>query len=240
MKTKLLNLVTGAALTIPLLIHISAYAEQEENDENMQQEPPNMPSESAVESQIEGILRHNPGSYQISPTEVQLSDGAVMTVAAKDVRGCPTNYLCLSRDADFGAPHLSFSDCNFPKNLSDYQMPDGGVWNDRVSSIRNAKRGGTAAFYNVDAAGVQRLVIAVNAGTYLRDLSKDPSAEGGNANDKIDTVHYPECPPRSELLGCPTSSLSLPWGNPALTHRYHRCAHLPSREESQDSPGSCS
>jgi hypothetical protein len=38
MKTKLLNLVTGAVLTIPLLIHISAYAEPE-NEELKLQDP---------------------------------------------------------------------------------------------------------------------------------------------------------------------------------------------------------
>lgn len=196
MKTKLLNLVTGAALTIPLLIHIFAYAELEENEAHKQQEPPAMQDESAIESQIEGILTNNPGSYQISPTEVQLSNGAVMKVDTLDVQGCPTNSVCLSEHADFEGEQLSYSNCS-PQVLAESKTSEGGRWNDRVSSMRNAKVGGYIATYtcaNPHTSSGCEPVIDLPAGRYLRDLREDASNEGGNANDKIDLVLNVNCP----------------------------------------------
>jgi hypothetical protein len=195
MKAKLLNLVTGAALAIPLLTHISAYAELEDEELKLQ-DPSTSQSEGSlkrqVERQIKGILRHNPGSHRISSTEVEVGDGVVISVAS-DLKGCPKYWLCLSQYDNFGGQYINFTKCQ-DENLGNYSMSDGRRWNDKVSSIRNAQVGVQSRFYNYSGSGDPnnpsnwRFVIALNSGHYLRDLSKDSSADGGNADNKIDIV----------------------------------------------------
>ncbi len=121
-----------------------------------------------------------------------MDNGMVISVDSMDVEGCPNNSLCLSEDKNFGGEYLPFPDC-LTHQLSESRMSDGRQWNDQVSSIRNAHSGGQARFYNYHEDGVGYFVLALNAGHYLKDLSQDTSAEGGNANDKIDYVAQDDC-----------------------------------------------
>ena len=152
-------------------------------------------------TQAEGmraLVANNPGARIISASEVELGDGVVVDMPANtnDVQGCPKFWLCLSSNANFGGEQIRFFNCK-NENLGNYRMSNGSGWNDTVSSIRNAQTGSNAQarFYNFDGTGSVddpnhwRFVLPLNIGSYLRDLSKDSSADGGNANDKIDIVH---------------------------------------------------
>jgi hypothetical protein len=158
-----------------------------------------------VEHEVGELLRLNPGSHRISATEVELRPGLVASVppartgsggvVAADVQGCRTSYVCLNEHADFRGYGISLIQCGLV-NLYDSFMPDGRRWSDQVSSIRNAQTGGLQArFHNYSGSGPMldpanwRLVLVLNAGHYLKNLTKDSSADGGNANDKIDIVH---------------------------------------------------
>jgi hypothetical protein len=151
-----------------------------------------------VEDQVAAILRNNLGSQRIGANEVELAEGVVVTVSAQPsaVQGCPAYHLCLNEHSNFGGEQLKLYACR-NVNLGNLEMRDGRRWNDKVSSIRNAQvgSGAQARFYNYDGSGDPgnprnwRLILALNPGRYLRDLSKDSSADGGDANDKIDIVH---------------------------------------------------
>ena len=156
--------------------------------------------EGATSLQAEGLralVRNNPGARIISASEVQLSEGVVVDfpAAPNDVQSCPTFWLCLSEHANFGGEQIRFFNCG-DENLGNYRMTNGRNWRDVVSSIRNAQAGSNAQarFYTFDSSGITtpshwKLILGLNIGSYLRDLSKDTSLEGGNANDKIDIVH---------------------------------------------------
>jgi hypothetical protein len=159
------------------------------------------PDAAAATRQAEGlraIVKNNPGSRIISSSEVELSEGVVADFAVNpnDLQGCPTFWLCLNSNSNFGGEQIRFFNCT-NENLGNYRMSNGSAWNDQVSSIRNAQSGSNAQarFYNYDGSGSVtdpsnwRFVLALNIGHYLRDLSQDTSADGGNANDKIDIVH---------------------------------------------------
>ncbi|MFC3896812.1 peptidase inhibitor family I36 protein [Lentzea rhizosphaerae] len=150
-----------------------------------------------VEQEVQAVLRLNPGSHRVAPNVVEVDEGVTISVPTQinDIQNCKTSYLCLSEHANFGGHQISFWKCR-DVNLGYYKLPDGRTWNDQVSSIRNAQsRGVQSRFYNYDGSGDPdspsnwRFVIALNAGHYLRDLSRDTSADGGYANDKIDIVH---------------------------------------------------
>jgi hypothetical protein len=155
------------------------------------------PLGGGLESKISGILLHNPGSHRISPDSVQVGDGVVISVGVQPnaLQGCATFWICLNQNKDFGGELLRFEACR-DENLGNYHMSNGTRWNDQVSSIRNAQSSGVQSrFYNYDGSGDPnnssnwRFVLALNAGHYLRNLASDTSADGGNANDKIDIVH---------------------------------------------------
>ncbi|MGW4213463.1 hypothetical protein ACWEIJ_36135 [Lentzea sp. NPDC004789] len=150
-----------------------------------------------VEQDVQAVLRLNPGSHRITTNVVEVGKGVRISVPVQvnSVLGCATHWLCLSEHANFGGYQISFEACR-NENLGNYHMPDGRSWNDQVSSIRNAQSGGVQSrFYNYSGSGDPNdsrnwnFVIALNSGHYLRDLSRDTSADGGNANDKIDIVH---------------------------------------------------
>jgi hypothetical protein len=155
-------------------------------------------SEGTQDERVAAVLANNPGARAVGPGKVELSDGIFLNVPVQpfDVQGCPTQSLCLSQHANFAGDQLQFIRCR-DVNLGNLRMRDGRPWNDKVSSIRNAQVGNDAQarFYNYDGTGNPdspsnwRFVIAVNINRYLRDLSRDSSADGGSANDKIDIVH---------------------------------------------------
>jgi hypothetical protein len=150
---------------------------------------------SDLAANVQKIVELNAGSHQVSADTVQLGPGAFMTVSAASVSGtCATGWLCLYQHANFGGYALRFTVCRL-ENLGNYVMPNGQRWNDQVSSIDNPQTGGVVSrFYNYKGSGDpmnlanSNPVIAVTAGHYLRDLSKDSSFDGGTANDKIDIV----------------------------------------------------
>jgi Peptidase inhibitor family I36 len=160
--------------------------------------PGGVPASASQAEGMRAIIKNNPGARIISASEVELGDGVVVDVPINphDVQGCPKFWLCLSSDANFGGEQIRFFNCT-NENLGNYRMSNGSSWNDKVSSIRNAQAGSNAQarFYNYSGSGSVtdpsnwRFVISLNIGNYLRDLSQDSSADGGNANDKIDIVH---------------------------------------------------
>ncbi|MFI1090977.1 peptidase inhibitor family I36 protein [Streptomyces sp. NPDC020917] len=138
--------------------------------------------QAQVARKVAAILAHNPGSIQIGTDSVELEKGVVMQPASGP-SGCANGWLCMFQNSNFGGYEIKFYACG-SQNLANYIAPDGRNWTNRVSSIDNSQTGGVQSrFYNNG-----HLVIVLNAGHYLRDLSKDSSADGGNANDKIDTV----------------------------------------------------
>ena len=149
-----------------------------------------------VESEVQGLLRFNPGARRVAGNAVDVGNGVVITIIQPNsLQGCDTGWLCLNADSDFRGAFINFFFCG-DVNLGRMHMSDGRLANDQVSSIRNAQTGGVQSrFYNYDGSGDPdspanwRLVLGLNAGSYLRDLSKDTSLDGGNANDKIDIVH---------------------------------------------------
>ncbi|MFD7655814.1 hypothetical protein ACFV4N_17715 [Actinosynnema sp. NPDC059797] len=158
-----------------------------------------------VEREVRELLRLHPGSHRIGTTEVELRPGLVASVppartgsgeiGAADTQGCRTSYVCLNEHADFRGYGIALIECGVA-DLYESFMPDGRRWSDQVSSIRNAQTGGLQArFHNYSGSGTRldpanwRLVLVLNAGHYLKNLTKDSSADGGNANDKIDIVH---------------------------------------------------
>lgn len=187
------KLATAAisALVLPAVLTMSAPSAQASE--------PSTDSTSVntrVEQDVQALLRLNPGSRRIATNVVEVNEGVTISVPLQinSVEGCATYWLCLSENSNFGGEQLRFQACH-NENLSEYRMSNGRTWNDRVSSIRNARGGGVQSrFYNYDGSGDPddssnwKFVIALNSGNYLRDLSKDTSADGGYANDKIDIV----------------------------------------------------
>lgn len=164
-----------------------------------------------TEQKIHGLLKYNPGAKRIGPDSVELEKGVIVTVhpdsGSSGVvpavspslcslrHGVSAGWLCLYQNSNFGGDEIDFTVCA-NRNLGDYRMADGRAWNDQISSIDNDQTSGVQSrFYNYDGSGDPNssanwaLVIVVNAGHYLRDLSQDSSADGGSANDKIDIVH---------------------------------------------------
>jgi hypothetical protein len=153
---------------------------------------------------IRDAMLANPGSRQVSADTIELRPGVTMSITSERSESgvCPEEFLCLFQHANFHSDwdtpwrsvRLAFTRCQV-ENLGNYKMPDGRPWNDQVSSIDNAQIGGVQSkFYNYKGSGNpydlnnSNPVTVLNAGHYLRDLSKDSSWEGGTANDKIDLV----------------------------------------------------
>jgi hypothetical protein len=161
-----------------------------------------------VNQQVAGLLKYNPGAKRIGTNAVQLEKGVIARVHPRSKlvpnvsvsfcsagHGASVGWLCLYQNANWGGAELDFTVCA-NRNLGNYNMGNGVAWNDQVSSIDNDQTSSVQSrFYNYDGTGDPNsssnwnLVVAVNAGHYLRDLSSDTSADGGNANDKIDIVH---------------------------------------------------
>jgi hypothetical protein len=169
----------------------------EANDELVSLDPGEVATTAWQANGLRATLNNNPGARLISSHEVELRDGVVVDIPASplDVQGCPKFWLCLSSDSEFNGEQIRFFNCN-NEFLGNYRMTNGKAWTDQVSSIRNAQAGSNAQarFYNLDGSGSLdpshwHLVVALNINNYLRNLMKDSSADGGNANDKIDIVH---------------------------------------------------
>jgi hypothetical protein len=145
---------------------------------------------------VQALLRTNPGSRRVGDNAVGVEKGVVVRVPKTDaVLGCRDFYLCLNEHSNLRGIQLDLTRCG-DVNLGRIGMGDGRVWNDRVPSIRNAQSSWVQSrFYNFDGSGNPddpsnwMFVLPLNASHYLRDLSKVSSADGGNANDKIDIVH---------------------------------------------------
>ena len=145
---------------------------------------------------VAGVIAANPGAMQVGPNEVQLEDGVSVIVPSAGGRlhpdsvsgRCTNGNLCLFEDNNF---HGQFLHLSGPCRMVDLRTRFRAVglpWSNAVSSIDNPAPGsGPARFYNNG-----RFMLALLKGHYLRDLSQDSSADGGNANDKIDTVRT--CP----------------------------------------------
>ncbi|MFN2592571.1 MAG: peptidase inhibitor family I36 protein [Candidatus Dormibacteria bacterium] len=150
---------------------------------------------AAVAQQVRGLLAHNAGSIQVSADAIRLSDGSTNTAFAPSggmipdsASGrCPGGHLCLFVNSNWGGDQWTSSatSCGFV-NLSGYFLSNGSPWTNQASSIDNPepRPGGSARFYHNGA-----FMLALQHGHYLRDLSQDSSATGGNANDKIDTLY---------------------------------------------------
>jgi hypothetical protein len=144
---------------------------------------------------VAGVIAANPGATQVGPNEVQLDDGVIVTVPSAagaihpdTVSGCKNGDLCLFEDSGFDGAKLQLSGPCRTVDLTKRFRAVGVPWSNAASSIDNPAPGrGPARFYNNG-----HLVLALNKGHYLRDLSQDTSADGGNANDKIDSVQL--CP----------------------------------------------
>lgn len=145
---------------------------------------------------VAGIIAANPGATQVGPNEVQLDDGVIVIVPSAGAAlhpdsasgACKGGNLCLFENRNFGGAILQLSGPCRTVDLRNRNLDRNHSWSNVVSSIDNPDPGtGPARFYNNG-----HLVIAVGKGHYLRDLSQDTSADGGSANDKIDTVQT--CP----------------------------------------------
>lgn len=175
--------------------------------------PAGRTGDTAASRLVAGMLRYNPGSKQVGPASVEVGPGVVMTYRphadtvsrqaspAVSISFCsaghgdPVGWLCLYQDKNWGGYEIDFYNCG-NVNLGDYYMGDGKQWNDQISSIDNDQTSGVVSvFYNYTGSGDPnssanwRRVISLSAGNYLRNLADNSSADGGNANDKIDIVH---------------------------------------------------
>lgn len=145
---------------------------------------------------VAGVIAANPGAMQVGPDEVQLEDGMIVIVPSAggaihpdSVSGrCTGGNLCLFVDSNFNGAILQLSGACRTVDLRQRFRGTGLPWSNAVSSIDNPAPGsGPARFYNNG-----RLMLALAKGHYLRDLSQDTSDDGGNADNKIDTVRI--CP----------------------------------------------
>ncbi|HEX6469748.1 MAG TPA: hypothetical protein VF069_11685 [Streptosporangiaceae bacterium] len=167
---------------------------------------PDRTAKNITERQVSGLLKYNPGAKRISTDSVQLAKGVVVTVQPRTAslvsvslcsfrHGDSVGWLCMYQNSNWGGYNLDLYKCG-NVNLANYHMGDGRPWNDQISSIDNDQTSGVQSrFYNYKGSGDPNssanwnLVIVLNAGHYLRNLADDSSADGGNANDKIDIVH---------------------------------------------------
>lgn len=108
----------------------------------------------AVQREVAGLLRANPGSRQLDATSIEVDPGVVITVpspARSATRGlpfiCATGWLCLWQDEWYQGNRISFYFCNY-FDLSQYHLSDGSPWNDRVTSVGNNQATSTALFWN--------------------------------------------------------------------------------------------
>jgi hypothetical protein len=145
---------------------------------------------------VAGVIAANPGATQVGPNEVQLDDGVTVVVpsAAGAIHPdsasgrCKDGNLCLFVDSNFNGSKLELSGACRRVDLTRRFRAVGVPWSNAASSIDNPAPGsGPARFYNNG-----HFVLSLNKGHYLKDLSQDTSADGGNANDKIDSVQL--CP----------------------------------------------
>jgi len=123
--------------------------------------------------------------------------GAPVLVAAFLVAGVPNAQAAVAAPASASGrcagSHLCvFQNSSFGGSYNQFTMPASGRCVDitgfstanQVSSIDFPAPGSHQAWF-YDAG---HFVLSLNQNHYLKDLSKDTSASGGNANDKIDEV----------------------------------------------------
>ncbi|WP_327686024.1 peptidase inhibitor family I36 protein [Streptomyces sp. NBC_00467] len=104
-------------------------------------------ADTGLERQIEGLLQHNEGAERVGKDRVRLAPGVEMTVvpsthgAADGTGDCRTGYACVWQHRDATGYRLDFYYYG-SYTLSDYTMPDGSSWQDKVSSYYNAQTDG--------------------------------------------------------------------------------------------------
>jgi hypothetical protein len=151
------------------------------------------PHSAAVNSSVAGLLAHNPGARQLNENSVQLDEGVVVVVGVTadghvnplSASGrCNGANLCLFEDSKFQNSILQLSGSCRRIELSNYNTDTGHAWTNKASSIDNPNTSrGASSFYNNG-----NYMLTLNGGHYLKNLASDSSADGGNANDKIDSV----------------------------------------------------
>lgn len=155
------------------------------------------PSNTAdsVAQKVARLIAFNPGATQVGPNMVKLGEGVTAIVPSeqdlvinpRSASGrCLGGNLCLFQDSNFGGSILQISTCS-TVNLATLNMDNGHPWNNQASSIDNPlPRTGQAQFFdNTNGTG---FMLAVAGGHFLKNLTSDTSATGGNANDKIGSV----------------------------------------------------
>jgi hypothetical protein len=149
---------------------------------------------TSVAQEVHGLLAHNAGSVQINADTVRLSDASTITafaspdgVSPASASGrCPGGHLCLFANSSWGGDQWTSSATSCAAvNLFNFFMGNGKSWADQASSIDNPlpRPGGNASFYHNNT-----FMLSLQAGHFLRNLTSDSSATGGNANDKIESL----------------------------------------------------
>ncbi|MEV0263891.1 peptidase inhibitor family I36 protein [Streptomyces sp. NPDC050617] len=128
--------------------------------------------------QVRQALAHNPGSRQIDAHTIALGKGAFMDLADGK---CSRGRLCVYKDSNFSGGAMYWSTCT-TQDLRRFHWPNGESAVGSISSIDNRNQYGDVQSRFYDSR--DRFMIAVNAGHYLKDLSKDSSQTGGSPNDK--------------------------------------------------------
>jgi hypothetical protein len=105
-------------------------------------------SDDERSSEIEGIMEVNPGSRQISETEVELEPGVIMTVPSSGEvtaqASCSSGYVCFWEHVNHGGYSIGFYHCAL-RSLDRYFMPNGDDWAFDISSWIDSQTGGTYA-----------------------------------------------------------------------------------------------
>lgn len=172
----------------------------------------------SVAQKVARLIAVNPGATQVGPNMVKLDEGVTAIVPSeqdlvinpRSASGrCRGGNLCLFQDSNFGGSILQISTCS-TVNLANFNMDNGLPWNNQASSIDNPlPRTGQAQFFdNTNGTG---FMLALAGGRFLRNLTQDTSATGGNANDKIGSVK-PCVVPKSDGASVPLIAADAPIG----------------------------
>lgn len=98
---------------------------------------------------------------------------------------CRGGNVCVFEDSNFNGAIVQLpTNCGANMNLDDHLSDKGYSLANKVSSIDFPGSGSKQAHFYDNG----HPVITVTINHYLKNLAKDSSSSGGNANDKIDSV----------------------------------------------------
>jgi hypothetical protein len=134
--------------------------------------------DAELQREVQALLDEHPGAKQLNDREVEIEQGAVVSLAPPDRRAragsadCPYQNVCFYQGADYGYPRLKLYDCK------QYHLTPMG-WGDKISSWHNNQSGGAVAtVWNWTGQWSYMFTAGVGSNHYV----------GAGHNDKADYI----------------------------------------------------